>query len=270
MVIKLKKRLIELIANAKMYNGNSNTLPTYEFGLDINTVYDLLVVAPGWKPNKIIEDPSFEVKVMKEHSYISGYEVLKDGYKIGWIQIGSGACNTVDKMIIASMLKFKKVVFLGAVGSLKEELHVGDICTPLFSVNGSYANAYLKGELSNFKMYDKVVPHNKKFIDEIIEKSRYLGTNIKYEGVYCTDSYMSEYSHLDFIKSFDVGLVEMETSTFYVLAEMLEIPAIALLVVSDNLATREALKEKTVDQQKRYNHTRCNVIPNLLMEIIKL
>ena len=42
-----------------------------------------------------------------------------------------------------------------------------------------------------------------------------------------------EYTHLDEIRSFDTDLIEMETSTFYAIAEIMDIPAVALLVVSD-------------------------------------
>ena len=36
-----------------------------------------------------------------------------------------------------------------------------------------------------------------------------------------------EYIHLDEVKSFDTDLIEMETSTFYAIGKIMEVPAIA-------------------------------------------
>lgn len=47
--------------------------------------------------------------------------------------------------------------------------------------------------------------------------------------------------NLDEIKEFNTDLIEMETSLFYLMADLLEIPSIALLVVSDNSAADAAL-----------------------------
>ena len=40
-------------------------------------------------------------------------------------------------------------------------------------------------------------------------------------------------NHLDEIKEFNTDLIEMETGSFYLMADLLEIPGTALLVVSD-------------------------------------
>ena len=57
-----------------------------------------------------------------------------------------------------------------------------------------------------------------------------------------------EYYHLDEIKEFNTDLIEMETSSFYLMADLLEIPSIALLVVSDNSAAGAALVGRTEER----------------------
>jgi purine-nucleoside phosphorylase len=69
--------------------------------------------------------------------------VEKGGLKIAWIQTASGACNLIDHLTICGELKFKKLIFIGAVGSLRENFNVGDLCTPSYSIAGVFANAYL-------------------------------------------------------------------------------------------------------------------------------
>ena len=48
----MKQRLIELLSNMKKYNRGIMSKEIY--GLEPEVCYDALVVAPGWKPTKII------------------------------------------------------------------------------------------------------------------------------------------------------------------------------------------------------------------------
>ena len=80
-------------------------------------------------------------------------------------------------------------------------------------------------------------------------------------------SIAGEYYHLDFIKSFDTDLIEMETGSFYRLAAMMEKPAVAILVVSDNSATGAPLLGRPEVQQDAYNTSRRILLAKLL-EII--
>jgi hypothetical protein len=58
--------------------------------------------------------------------------------------------------------------------------------------------------------------------------------------VFCTDSIFCEYSHLDFIRSFGAKLIEMETSSFYLMADLvIEAPIIDIAPEDDkNIANR--------------------------------
>ena len=97
-----------------------------------------------------------------------------------------------------------------------------------------------------------------------------LGHEVKTAPVFCTDSIFGEYAHMDFIKTFGVSLIEMETSTFYLMSDLLEKPAIALLAVSDNLATGDPLIVRSDEQVRRYDIGRKQVIPELIMQIAKI
>ena len=62
----------------------------------------------------------------------------------------------------------------------------------------------------------------------------------------------------------------METSSFYLMAELMEKPAVALLAVSDNSATGDPLLARTPAQKLAYDHCRRNIIPKLLFEIARM
>lgn len=239
------------------------------FGFDVNTHYDVLVVAPSWLPINLNFKENVEVTLTKKHTFFSGYEIKGKNIKIAWAQIASGASNMIDKLIACAELNFDKLVFLGAVGSLTSELEVGNICTPSFSIAGVYAHNYLNENLDMYEMNKKVLPNDEDFVLQVTSLANDLGIDLKRRGVFCTDSLVSEYSHLDYIKNFNCNLIEMETSSFYLVADLLEKPSIAILVVSDNSATNESIINKSDSQQQRYDEARYDIVPKLLLEIAR-
>lgn len=79
----MKNRMKEILHNMQKYNSTDMAFQT--FGLDSSVFYDALIVAPGWKPTKLLEDKAFKVTVLTAHSYISGYLVERDDLKIAWV-----------------------------------------------------------------------------------------------------------------------------------------------------------------------------------------
>ncbi len=260
----MKQELIRMIDNMKRYNAG--VMYNEVFGFDTDTEYDALVIAPGWKPVKIIHDPSYKVTELAVHSYVSGYLVEKDGYKAAWAQISSGACNTLDNMVICADVNFRHLIFAGAVGGLTPDHEIGDLCTPDVCISGVYANHYLSHMLTEFKPFERVYP-DIAHMHSIIALADRCGYTMRPAPVFCTDSIALEYSHLDEIRATGASLIEMETSTFYSVAELIGHPAVALLAVSDNSATGVPLLGRSDELAMRYNHTRSEVIPDLIFKI---
>ena len=240
----MKERLIQLLKADNSFAGNKD-IAMYEFGLSREKYYDVLVVAPGWKPTKIMVDYDVEITCTKEHSYISGYEVKGNDFLLGWIQCSTGASSLIDELSACAYLNFGKLVFVGAVGSLASEIGLGALCTPEWSISGNLANGYLLEDIRQYNPFGRVYPNVPSFVQQVVE--RYL--DMIQTPVFCTDSIFCEYSHLDFIKSFGAKLVEMETSSFYLMADLMEKPAIALMAVSDNSANGDPLVGRTEEQK---------------------
>jgi len=236
------------------------------FGFDPNTVYDALVIAPGWHPTKIIRDPVYKITPLSQHSYVAGYLVEKNGIKVAWAQTASGACNVLDHAIICAELKFRKCIFAGAVGGLTDTFKVGDFCTPEICISGVYVNHYFDEALPRFQPFERISP-NTAYKEKVIALARESGYDLKPASVFCTDSICMEYSHLDEIRGTGAELIEMETGTFYTLAELFEVPSIALLAVSDNSATGAPLLGRDEELQEIYRRTRGEVIPDMVFKI---
>lgn len=265
----MKERLIQIL-NADKSLAKEADIAMYEFGLASNKHYDVLVVAPGWKPDKIMTDYEVEITCTKVHSYLSGYEVKGDNFLIAWIQCSSSASSLIDELTTCAYLNFDKLVFVGAVGSLVPEIGLGTLCTPQWCISGNLANGYLLENIRDYVPFSKVYPNDNDFLNRVIQYLENQEIEIKKVPVFCTDSIICEYSHLDFIKSFDAKLIEMETSSFYLMADLLEKPAIALLAVSDNSSTNDPLLARTDEQKFLYNITRKQVIPQIIIDIANM
>lgn len=261
----MKERLIQLLGADNSF-AEDRDIAMHEFGLSREKHYDVLVVAPGWKPTKTMVDYDVEITCTKEHSYISGYEVKGKDFLIGWIQCSTGASSLIDELSTCAYLGFDKLVFVGAVGSLVPEIGLGALCTPEWCISGNLANGYLLENIRQYKPFGKVCPNDPSFVQRVAE--RY--PDMIQAPVFCTDSIFCEYSHLDFIKSFGAKLIEMETSSFYLMADLMEKPAIALMAVSDNSATGDPLVGRTEDQKRLYNITRKQVIPKIIIDIARM
>ncbi len=203
-----KDRLKQMLDCFHKYD--SEHMAFQAFGLSEDVEYDALVIAPSFTPYKLRMDTYCKVTTLKEGAYIGGYLVEKDGLKIAWIKIASSAGNLIDHLALCAELKFRQMIFIGAVGALKEEIELGDVCTP---------------------------------------------------------SIVMEYVHLDEIRSLDTDLIEMETSSFYLMTELFEIPGIALLVVSDNSASGAPLVGRSDAEQERYDHGREVVLPDMILTL---
>ena len=183
----MKARLIQMLGADASFSKNKD-IAMYEFGLSREKHYDVLVVAPGWKPTKIMVDYDVEITCTKEHSYISGYEVKGDDFLIGWIQCSTGASSLIDELSTCAYLDFDKMVFVGAVGSLVPEIGLGTLCTPEWSISGNLANGYLLEDIRQYKPFGKVYPNDPAFVQQVMEHY----PEMLQAPVFCTDSIFCE------------------------------------------------------------------------------
>lgn len=253
----------------RLHQYNADHLATINFGLDPAVAYDALIVAPSYSPHKLLKDGSFTITETGSQSYCQGFLVEKDGLKLAWIKTAAGGCNLLDYLLICGELRFRRLLFIGAVGALREEFRIGDICTPSYSVAGMLANTYLKESLRDYVPFEKVYP-DRAYVEQIMALARASGYPIREASVFCTDSIAMEYVHLEEIRAFGTDLIEMETSAFYAVGKLMEVPAIALLVVSDNSATGVPLVGRSAEVQAVYDRARCVILPELICQIARL
>ena len=261
----MKESLKRIVDTFHSYN--TEHMAARVFGLSEDLVYDALVVAPTFTPYSLFMDKTCNVTTLKEGAYRAGYLVEKGGKNIAWIKIGSSAGNLIDCLTFCAELSFKRIIFVGAVGGLKENVRVGDVCTPSYSISGSYADSYLMNDsIRETMLFTKIIP-DIKYVDKVIEIGGKKGYHLRKASVFCTPSIALEYAHLEEIKSFGTDLIEMETSSFYLMTDLFEVPGVALLVVSDNSASGVPFVGRTEEQQQQYEYGRNVVLPDMILTL---
>lgn len=255
----------KLKLNMDRFSGCTDILHNI-YGLDENEEYEAIILAPSWKPEKIFKNFNAEIELVKKGPYYNGYIIQIGNRKYGYIQTGTGASNIADCCLTLGYAKCNKIIFIGAVGALKEDMVLGDIITPSKSIAGDGASLYLHQKISSSNFQTSVYP--KEIVKEkTLNIARKIGIGLKEKVVYCTDSIFCEYFHLNDILQLGSEAIEMETAAFYRCMEIMNKDGIAILCVSDNSATQNVLVGRGEEDTKKFHRSRETLIPKLILSL---
>lgn len=247
------------------FNGFTDFLYTI-YGLDSNEDYDAIILAPSWNPKKIFKDFNSEIELVKIGPYYNSYTIQVDNKNYGYIQTGAGASNLVDCCLTLGNTRCNKIIFIGAVGALKEDIKLGDILTPSKSIAGDGASLYLHENISADKFQASVYP-KVGLKENVINIAKKIGIELKEKVVYCIDSIFCEYFHLNEILQLGNEAIEMETAAFYRCMEIINKEGIAILCVSDNSETQNALIGRSEEDTEKFHKSRAQLIPQLILNL---
>ncbi len=256
-------RIDKIISEAKRYNRSDDFLRAV-YGISSNDKFDGVVLAPGWVPEKILAKYEKNIEVVTEKAGYSSYIVEYAGKRLAWIKCGISSSNIVDAALSLAESHAEPVIFLGAVGALKEYVEIGELCTTSISYAYDGASLYLAEKLDPANFGRAVKPGCEDFIDKVIDGAAKSGIKITRRPTFCTDSIICEYAHLDEIKATGAELIEMETAAFYECMRLMGKNGIALMCVSDNSASGVPLVQRTPEQRKRYDECRAHDIPEVI------
>jgi purine-nucleoside phosphorylase len=264
MMSELYRKLKEKM---RRYSGASDLMQAL-YGLDESFEYDLVIVAPSWKPEKIFSQIDCIIEHVKEGPYYNGYMLTIKDKKIAYIQTAAGASNVLDCCLTLGHGTCKQVVFIGAVGALKEDITLGDLIIPICSIAGDGASLYLDDQIStkNFLSYnypDKALTH------QIMQIGEAKQIPIARKVVYSTDSIYCEYSHLEEILEKGAEAIEMETAVFFRAMNLMEFQGTALLCVSDNSAVNQHLVGRSVEDTIRFHASRGTMVAELICGLLE-
>lgn len=174
----------------------------------------------------------------------------------------------MDFILSLGVTKCKNIIFLGSVGSLDEEIKIGDIVVPEYSICGDGASRYLNKNLEDEfnKLEYPTKDYTNKLINIIKEK------NIKYHYVpnYSIDTVFAQFYHIDKILELGAKVIEMETSVLFKCNEILKKNVTALLCVSDNTVLNKSLYSGRTEKENNHRRkVRNEIIPEIVVEMFK-
>jgi purine-nucleoside phosphorylase len=247
------------------YNPTMDMLKVV-YGLDSNVKYDTIIVAPSWTPDKLFRNFNPTISIMKRGPYYCGYEVEVQNKKFGYIQTSSCCGNMIDCCMMLGNSIVNNIIFIGAVGAISNDLQLGDIVTPTYSIAGDGGSLYLYDKIS-VKNYRKKVFQKEEYKKRLFDVANIIDIAVKEKITYCTDTIFCEYYHLDEIKSLGSELIEMETASFMRCMELIGKSYNVLLCVSDNSNCGNALVGRGEDDTNRYHISREMYIPKLILAL---
>ena len=178
--------------------------------------------------------------------------------RISIINFGMGSPNAATVMDLLTAIMPKAALFLGKCGGLKKKNNVGDLILPIAAIRGEgTSNDYLPPEvpaLPAFALQKAISTTIREY-----EMDYWTGT------VYTTNRRVWEHKE-DFkayLQTVRAMAIDMETATIFVSAFKNEIPAGALLLVSDIPMIPEGVKtdesDKKVTSQYVDNHLKIGI-----------
>lgn len=165
-----------------------------------------------------------------------------DGISI--INFGMGSPNAATVMDLLTAIMPKGALFLGKCGGLKRKNNVGDLILPIAAIRGEgTSNDYLPPEVPALPAFAL-----QKAISTTIrehEKDYWTGT------VYTTNRRVWEHKEefKAYLQEVRAMAIDMETATIFISAFKNEIPAGALLLVSDIPMIPEGVKTDESDKK---------------------
>ena len=154
-------------------------------------IQENVVIAPWWS-HDIFDNMNFKIEQVSEKVY----NFYKDDLSFSYIELKSiGAPGIMDFILSLGVTKCKNLVFLGSAGSLDENIRIGDIVVPEYSICGDGASRYLNRNLED--EFSKKKYPSKDFTNKLIDILK--KENIKYHNVpnFIADTVFAQFYHID-------------------------------------------------------------------------
>lgn len=180
-----------------------------------------------------------------------------------------------DIVLALGLSNCKKIIFIGSVGSLDSTINIGDIVIPEYSISGEGSRRYLNGKpLNESDTFGTKYYSDKHLFEKLLSltNSLYYDNKIRYHTgyVFSSDSIFSQFAFIDEIISLGCNVVEMETSAAFRASQLVKIPLVAILSVSDNIIIKKSLVNgRTKEDMDLRRKVRKEIFPVLLNEVLK-
>ena len=251
----------DLLESHLKYGTNEEDIKTT---IGYNDILENVIIAPWWS-HEMFNNNNFKVEQISEKTF----NLYSDDISFSFIELKRvGAPAIMEYILSLGVTKCKNLIFLGSAGSLDENIKIGDIVIPEYSICGDGASRYLNKNLED-EFLKREYP-SKDFTNKLINILK--EENIKYHNVpnYSIDSVFAQFYHLDKIIELGAKTIEMETALVFKCNQLLNINVTALFCISDNIVIKKSLYSGRTVEENEYRHkVRNEVIPGVVLKLFK-
>lgn len=227
-------------------------------------ILENVVIAPWWG-HDIFNNMKFKIEQISEKVF----NFYSDEISFSYVELKRiGAPSVMDFVLSLGVTRCKNLIFLGSVGSLDENIKIGDIVIPEYSICGDGASRYLNENLEDEFLKSKYP--SKEFTEKLIEILKKKNVKYHYAPNYSIDTVFAQFYHIDKILELGAKTIEMETANLFKCNELLKINVTALFCVSDNTLMNKSLYSGRTKEENDYRHkVRYEIIPEIVIDLFK-
>lgn len=245
-------------------------------GICMDKINENVIISPGWFPERLFATSKIEELV--QSSPLFQYKIWNielGDFSATYIKTGFGAPVVMDCLLLLGFTKrCKKLVFVSSVGGLSDELNIGDIVLPEYSVCGDGASRYLSYDFRNDSFGETQCPQAE-MLNRLIDVTESIckRNNVSWHRgqTFCIDTIAAQYSHLSRIIDLGFNSIDMESAVAFKAAKLIDVPIVAILNVSDNAVIENgSLMGKRCDEERQYRKfVAKEIIPKIIIELLK-
>ena len=246
--------------------GDSSKL-VKRLGITEKEVTEVVVLAPWWHPNKLYNDYDCKIELLSDE-FPDVHRITYNDKSFLHIRSYVGATNAGETVLLLSFTKCKRIIFVGSVGSISNDVNIGDLIIPSTSVSGEAFSTYMYETINKESLHKEYHP-TKELYDATTNYLNNEKINYKDIKIYSVDTIAGQFAHIDEILDLGCKAIEMETSALFSSCLVAEKECVALLAVSDNtILNKSLISGRTDDDMKIYHKTRYEVIPKIIFKML--
>lgn len=263
----------QLIDGMKKYKSTETDICLHCLGVMPEQINTNVVIAPWWEPKSLALLGDAEYLSESQFSAIKVWNVKSEIFDITYIKTGIGAPVFMDALLALGVTKCKNIIFVGSVGSLDEDIGIGDIVIPQYSICGDGASRYIASDtLRNKDVFGTKVEPDKNIFDVMCRITEKVcnKNNVKFHigRAFSIDSVFAQYAHIDEILNMGCNVIEMETASAFRAAQIANLKLAAIFSVSDNTVTNKSLISGRTENDMKYRRfVRNNLFPEIITKV---
>ena len=227
-------------------------------------VLESVIIAPWWS-HEIFNNSNLRMEQVNDNLF----NFYGDNVEFTYIESKSiGAPAIMDFVLSLGVTNCKKLVFLGSSGALDENIKIGDIIIPKYSICADGASRFLNDNLEDEFLKEEYP--NKELTDSLL--GLLDEDNYKYHYVpnVSVDTMFGQYPFIGKFIELGAKSIEMETACVFKCCEMMGIKAVAVFCVSDNTVINKSLfSGRTPEEKENRYKVRYEIVPKIAVKLLK-